>query len=210
MISVLLPSRKRPDLLIRCIKSIAETADNKDAFEICLRIHRDDTETISRLPEILSLCTVRVVIGLQHGGYRDLSWFYQESAAISRGGWIWVMNDDVVSMTKGWDTMVGEIPKNVIVMPERNRVGDSVYINDGSTPFMFIPNKAWEKYGVTRFGTPFDHSLWKLLRDNGWDTIFIPIETFHEHRPDKNAEERKAEVSPNFQNDPHEHYMENL
>ena len=210
MISVLLPSRKRPDLLMRCIKSIVDTADNPETFEICLRLHRDDEETIRRLPEILSLCTVRVIIGLQHGGYRDLSWFYQEAAAISRGNWIWVMNDDVVSVTKGWDTMVHSQPDNVIVMPSRHKLGGSTYINDGHNPFMFVPNKAWEKYGVKRFGTPFDASMWGLFRQNGWETVFIPTEVFHDHQPAKNEEERKTEVSPNFTNDPHEHFMENL
>lgn len=210
MISVLLPSRKRPDLLIRCIKSIVDTADNKDAFEICLRIHRDDSETIARLPYILSLCTVRVVIGLQHRGYTDLCWFYQEAAAISRGDWIWVMNDDAVSVTKGWDTMVHSQPNNVIVMPERHKLGGSTYINDGHNPFMYLPNKAWEKYGMKRFTTPFDLSLWTLFRNNGWQTVFIPTEIFHDWHPDKNTEERKTEISTNFDNDPHEHYMENL
>jgi hypothetical protein len=120
------------------------------------------------------------------------------------------MNDDVVSVTKGWDTMVMSQPQNVIVMPGRHKLGGSTYINDGCNPFMFLPNKAWEKYGVTRFGTPFDNSLWTLLRNNGWETVFIPTEVFHDHNPAQNAEERKTEVASSFPNDPHEHYMENL
>lgn len=195
---------------MRCIKSIADTADSHDNFEICLRIHRDDKATILMLPDLLSLCTIRVVIGLQHKGYESLSWFYQEAAAISRGDWVWVMNDDVVSKTKGWDTMVMAQQPDAVVMPDTYYLGGSGYPKDTHNPFMFLPNKCWERYGVTRFGTPFDQQLWDLMKNNGWPTRFIPIEVWHDHRAHEHVEERKDEKSEKFNGDPHEHYMENL
>lgn len=209
MISVLLPSRKRLPLLIRCIKSIADNASSHDAFEICLRIHRDDLETIKELPYVLSLCTVRVVIGLQHGGYGDLSWFYQEAAAIARGDWVWVMNDNVVCDTRGWDLLIPSEVRDVVIQPENHRLGGSTYEFDTTNPFMFVPNKSWEKCGHKRFGTPFDHSLWTLLREHGYPTEFIPIDVHHDHDPAKNAAERADEKSVRFDADPHEHHMEN-
>lgn len=208
MISVLLPSRKRTSLLCRCIASIAENASSRDSFEICLRIHRDDIETINALPKILTLCTVRVVIGLQHEGYNSLNWFYQEAAAIARGKWIWVMNDDVVCNTRGWDEMVMGVKEECIIMPEHHRLGGSVYPRDTHNPFMFVPNRSWEKFGMKQFENPFDLKLWTLLRKNGYATKFIPIDVWHDWHPEQHEEERKNERG--LDSDPHEHHMENL
>jgi hypothetical protein len=120
------------------------------------------------------------------------------------------MNDDVVSKTKGWDTIViGQSP-DAVVMPDTYYLGGSGYPKDTHNPFMFLPNKCWEKYGVKRFGTPFDHELWTLMEKNGWPTRFIPIEVWHDHRAHEHAEERRNERSSKFETDPHESYMENL
>jgi len=208
MISVLLPSRKRLSKLTQCIKSIADNASSHDNFEICLRIHRDDTETIEALPELLKLCTVRVVIGLQHNGYSSLHWFYQEAAAIARGDWVWVMNDDVICRTKGWDDLLpADIPK-VILMPERFGNGGSMYERNPCTPFMFVPNKSWVKCGRPDFVDPFDARLWTLLREHGYETRYLPMEVWHDWDIEANERERKTELP--VINDLHEQHMENL
>lgn len=212
MISVLLPSRKRTKLLLRCLRSLADNATPKN-FEVCLRIHRDDTETLAALPEILSLCTVRVVIGLQHEGYKNLAWFYQEAAAIARGDYVWVMNDDCVVKTNGWDEVFlkhSQTVQNTILMPHKLTAGGSTYLNNPCNPFMFLPNKCWEKCGQPRFSNQFDAALWSLLRNHGWNTDFPDVEIEHDRDPQRTAQDRQNEVSASYNSDPHESHMENL
>lgn len=214
MISILLPSRKRPELLIRCLSSIANNASNPASYEVCLRLHRDDLATIKLLPIILQICPVRVVIGFQHNGYNSLAWFYQECAAISRGDYVWIANDDVTVNTPGWDDVFKEYVRtkkdDAIVMPQTLIMGGSKYIDWLNNPFMFLPNKCWERCGMPRFVNQFDAALWTLLRQHGWRTDFVPIEVEHSHDPERNLKERAKELSPDYATDPHEHYMENL
>lgn len=201
---------------MRCIQSIVDTADSQDSFEICLRLHRDDHETIQALPRLLYLAQkVRVVIGLPMSGYGDLSRFYDEAIAIANGDWIWVMNDDVTVEGNGWDTKLAAEPTDkFIIMPEIHKLGGSTYENDFDTPFMMLPNGCWKQYGVTKFSTPFDHGLWKLLRDNGWGTRFLKgIATWHDRdETDKLENERNPANNSDrpLITDPEEHHMENL
>jgi hypothetical protein len=210
MISVLLPSRKRLGFLLRCIKSLRDTASSQNNFEICLRIHRDDRETIQALPQILGLCTVRVVIGLQHNGYNDLNWFYQEAEAISRGSWMWVMNDDIVCQSKNWDKLVLGLTPDRVAIPKDYYLGESLYKDDEHNPFMFWPRRYWQKFGMKQFIPQFDQKLWELREKNNIPLEKLPIKLWHDHRPDDHKIERLDEKAKNYDNDPHESHMENL
>lgn len=217
MVSVLLPTRKRVAFLKRCIQSLVDTASKPDNFEVILRIHRDDSETIEALPELLSMAAVRVVIGMQYRGYDDLARFYEEAVAISNGTWVWVMNDDIVVESSFWDEIVLGIRhrQKVIVMPAENRLNESVYTNDMDCPFMFLPNKCWEeslkKRGRTRFRNPFDRAIWTMLREDGFRTEFVPVSIWHDHRTgEERDKDRIGQVSPNFHSDSHELFTSRL
>jgi hypothetical protein len=180
--SVLIPTYKRLDLLRKVIRSIIDTANDKDCFEIIVRVQTNDPETLAAIPELVALgkC-VRIITGDPLGGYGDLSRFYDDCAALAMDSeFIWVGNDDAISMVKGWDEEVMKAPKGHILVPEIHGCGFSTYMKDQHCPFMFFKNKSWKQYGMDKFSTPFDSGLWQIMRANGWGTYYLPgIHIFH-------------------------------
>lgn len=200
--SILLPTRKRPEMLLECISSIVVSASGNHEFEIIVRIHRDDHRTVMIIPKLLTMANVKIVVGYPHNGYADLSKFYDDAAGVANGKFIWVMNDDVTVSGKPWDEALIAAPVDHLIMPEIHRLGFSKYTKDMHTPFMFMPNKCWERYGVRKFNTPFDNGLWTLLRENNWPTYFLPGVVVHHDR------EEDITLIPKRRED--EEHMENL
>lgn len=187
---------------MRCIQSIVAASSGAHEFEIVVRIHRDDGSTIALIPKLLPVANVKIVIGYLHTGYSDLAKFYDDAAGVANGKFIWVMNDDVVVSGMPWDIALVNAPRDQLIMPEVHRLGFSFYKEDPQTPFMMMPNKCWEKYGVYKFETPFDAALWQLLRSHGWPTYYLPGVTVHHDR------EEDVTLQPKRRLD--EEHMENL
>lgn len=193
--SIVCPSRHRPELLIRMIESINLTASNPKQIEFCIRLHRDDIGSLRWIPQILETApSVRIVIGAPMRGYGDLTRFYEEALSIAKGEWVWIMNDDVICETPWWDAMLEGHAPNHIIMPEIHKLGGSTYSRDTQNPFMWVPNRCWEKYlGDEPMRDPFDAGLWSLLRSHDWPTDFIPV-TVHHQRAEDTAEKHQADA----------------
>ena len=96
MISVLLPTRKRPLILQRMIESVWLTSSKP--IEIILYIDNDDTESAAMADQL----AVKKIIGPRI----TLSDCWNKCAEIATGD-IWQQsNDDVVYRTYGWDIIV--------------------------------------------------------------------------------------------------------
>lgn len=117
--SIVCPTRHRLPVLRRMIASIMDTCDTPSRIEIILRIHTDDTDTLWAIPELVGLGPVRIAIGHPMRGWQDLTRFYEEALALAKGDWVWIMNDDVVCETKGWDTFLANesVYADTIIMP---------------------------------------------------------------------------------------------
>lgn len=205
--SILLPTRKRLPRLLRCMQSIVDSAQDKACFEFCLRLHRDDKETLAALTQLCYAAPqVRIVIGPPER-YGNLARLYDDCADIAHGKWVWVMNDDVVFQGQNWDVALAGAPADrFIVLPETSRNGGSTYVREMNCPFMWVPNKCWRQYGIDRFQNQFDSFMWQLLRNNGWGTHFLPdLTVWHDRdEPELLQKTREADEAAN------EHHMENL
>lgn len=120
MISILLPSRGRPDNIRRLVNSILETATKTDDIEAIVRIDLDDPNYDEYMDNPPPLTTVfsgdRVV----------LSEMWNECYEKAKGDILMHCGDDIIFRTYGWDTKVVE---------EFNRYPDNivfVFGNDGS------------------------------------------------------------------------------
>ena len=201
-VSIILPSRLRYSRLIKCVRSITSSADNPLDIEFCIRIHNDDLECVHNLRGIIEAAApaiARFVVGPPYS-YGKLSQSYQDCADIAHGDWVWVMNDDVQCDSKGWDTLLRQMPADgYIVQPEMHQLGSSGYHEDVDCPFMFLPNKCWQKFGVFKFETPFDNALWSLLRRNGWGTKFLPgVKVHHDRDGELVRKERESDPMENL------------
>ena len=101
LISILLPTRKRPHNLLRLLASLASTTELPEKVEVILRYDSDDRETqelvFPSYPFHITHCKgPRIGMGgLTTDCYRA-----------SKGDCIVLANDDVVFHTKGWDRIL--------------------------------------------------------------------------------------------------------
>ena len=108
MISVLLPSRGRAELLARSAGSLKDTA--VQAPEILVAADDDDPATVRAARQL----GARVQV-CQRAGYAGLHLYYQQLAALATGDWLLIWNDDATMMTAGWDVLIETVPAGVLV-----------------------------------------------------------------------------------------------
>lgn len=100
MISILLPSRQRPENVRRMVKSALKTAKNPDDIEIIVRLDEDDPtakELMNNPPKNAQLFTGPRVV---------LSEMWNECYERSNGDILMHAGDDIVFRTDGWDVAV--------------------------------------------------------------------------------------------------------
>jgi hypothetical protein len=104
MISVLVPSRARHDMLSRSVYSLRETAAQPDLIEILIAHDPDDPETGEHARQ---LGAAHVFEAPCRYGYAHSAYYYAELIGHARGEWIlpsW--GDDGIMLTPGWDFTV--------------------------------------------------------------------------------------------------------
>ena len=125
LISLILPTRGRPDSLKRLYDSAMETAENKNEIEFCLYIDEDDKELQeSNFMRPIPPVNVDYLLGPRI----ILSQMWNEAMYLAGGEIFMHAGDDLIFRTKNWDTMVKEAfsqyPDRIVL------VGG----NDGSGP----------------------------------------------------------------------------
>jgi glycosyltransferase involved in cell wall biosynthesis len=121
-ISIILPTRGRPENLKRMINSILITATYPENIEMCFRVDSDDIESIKTLITLSEKININIKIGTKyqcHGYYWNEAWEMASNDVLQMSG------DDFVYHTKGWD---------VEVLKEINKYDDKmvmVYGRDG-------------------------------------------------------------------------------
>ena len=109
VVSVMLPSRGRPDSLRAALRSLAETCSNPKQVEVLIRLDDDDTQTLAIQDSLVAECApidLRIIVGPRGNGYKDLQVYFNELAAAARGDFLFLFNDDARIKTKGWDKQV--------------------------------------------------------------------------------------------------------
>lgn len=100
MLSLIVPTRQRPESLRRLLGSLAGTTARPEALEVVLVVDADDRASLSILEPRLPLRHVVVRPGETMGGLNMAGY---EAA---RGRHLMLLNDDVVARTPGWDDAV--------------------------------------------------------------------------------------------------------
>ncbi len=105
LISVLLPSRKRPESLMRMLSSMFSTADEPSRIEVVIYI--DDDDKFSQQLEFGTWNVKRIVAPRQTMGRLNSICY-----ARSTGKIVILGNDDVIVQTRGWDTKIRSATAN--------------------------------------------------------------------------------------------------
>jgi hypothetical protein len=107
-ISILLPTRKRVDLLQKSLTSIFSLANPEiNNFEVIVKVDLDDFETLDYIktwdPQIENL---HFLISSRRKGYLSLIDFYEDMVDLAKGKYIQAFNDDAIILTPNWNSIL--------------------------------------------------------------------------------------------------------
>jgi len=158
MISVIIPSRGRPDLLRECIRSLTMIAAD---IEIVVGLDQDDPE-LAEYQRALRLGYVRTVIEGRHPTSASLS--NRLALHHAKGDWLLMFTDDARVREEDWAFL---LEKRVQKLPKQLGV---VYLNDPMLPgfptFPVVSRKTVEMVGF--FNAPWFPFLYG---DDWWNEI---------------------------------------
>jgi len=111
IISILLPTRGRTDVLKNSIETLIEKAADPSRLEILLGLDEDDADTKEYItneiaPYLQSKdveCKAQVFKPL---GYSKLHMYINALCSIARGQWLFFWNDDALMMSDNWDNEI--------------------------------------------------------------------------------------------------------
>lgn len=140
LFSIIIPTRSRPALLRQALDSLKTTTDHPGSIEIILVIDSDDPEMIGFSYPDLPLKIVTVPPGTTMGGL-NMAGF-----DAAKGDYIFLLNDDVIARTSGWDTMIAEtlksFPDGVVTI----NVNDKLF-HDSLSTFPILSRSLCEMMG---------------------------------------------------------------
>jgi glycosyltransferase involved in cell wall biosynthesis len=175
MISLLLPSRKRPEILRRMIQSVRNTADSD--VEIVVRFDDDDESSMKAAQKDGAI----VFSGPR---LREMTIYWNECYYVSKGKIICQANDDLTMASKGWDTMLekafAEVPDKIMlchgsdVFGHGSNFGPHAFVHRKwvETLHYFIP-----PYFSSDFGDAWINELANMIGRRR----FLPFNIEHRH-----------------------------
>lgn len=112
LVSVLLPTRDRADLVARSVRSVLDLCQDPSRVEIVVAYDSDDTASTRYFSGpawsdlIQSAGSQSQILCCDPWGYQGLHRYYTAMARQARGQWLMIWNDDAVMQTAGWDQAV--------------------------------------------------------------------------------------------------------
>jgi hypothetical protein len=171
LVSILIPTRKRVELLKECLDSLNKTTSDESLVEILVKIDTDDQETIDFISQYkpTSYVKIREVITDRKNGYGSLHEHYNSLAKISEAEFLLGFNDDVEMLTEGWEQSY--IPfknKNFLIAinVESHKDGVKQRLWEGYNAFPTIPHDFCNHIGSLQ-GHP--------MLDDWWEHVVRPI-----------------------------------
>jgi glycosyltransferase involved in cell wall biosynthesis len=114
LVSVLLPTRNRVELVERSVQSLLSNSQDPTRIEI-VTAYDDDDQVSAKYFQSLEWRTLVKQFGAHEQalqcpkwGYRRLNYYYTAAAKQAQGQWLMIWNDDAVMRTLGWDHHVAE------------------------------------------------------------------------------------------------------
>lgn len=107
LVSVLLPTRGRPERLKASVASLYRQAECPEKIECLLRVDADDAETLVTAARLgPAYPNVVATVGPRGNGYADMHEWVNTLAATARGDWLLLWNDDCLMLTEAWDRLI--------------------------------------------------------------------------------------------------------
>jgi glycosyltransferase involved in cell wall biosynthesis len=192
LVSILIPTRKRIQLLKECLDSINLKTQNTSLVEILIKIDSDDQETIDFINQykINFPITIKEVITDRKKGWGSLDEHMNYLASFSEAEFLLGFNDDVEMLTEGWEQRY--IPyrgKNFLLAINIEAIKDGVKYRlwENYNAFPTIPHDFYQHMGALQ-GHPMLDDWWehvmRPIRDQGLDLNRWIDVTILNKRPD--------------------------
>lgn len=110
-ITVLLPTRGRPEILKNSIESLISKASNPQDIEIMFGIDEDDQATVDYIKAEIAPYLQNNKVEARANifkpiGYENLHTYVNTLAGNGQGEWLFFWNDDGIMITEGWDKII--------------------------------------------------------------------------------------------------------
>ena len=118
LVSVLMPTRKRPELALEAVRSFQKTTRRFNEIEFLFRLDDDDKGSGEKIREELRVgfpneINYKILYGDRRRGYADLHLAVNDLCVIATGGWFLLFNDDALMTTENWDDVFFDLPPQV-------------------------------------------------------------------------------------------------
>ena len=140
-ISVVLPSRKRVEMLNETLYSIYSLADLSNSnFEVLIKIDFDDHETLDYIKNWSNEYeNLYFIVSSRKKGFLNATDFTEDLIDLSKGKYILAANDDMVFKTQNWNTILeSHLNEFKIYFP---------YVNGYRESFWCIPKELYTTLG---------------------------------------------------------------
>lgn len=172
MISVLLPTRGRPQSLNRSVGSLRELAAPR-VVEVMVALDPDDLDSLPAVRSLWLTGPTRAWVAPERYGYPRLHEYYNELARQASGEWLLLWNDDAVMRTRDWDKVI-EAQKPAVLHLQANHCA-------GANLFPAWP-KAWsDALGHVSLSPHVDLWLGQVATAAGCH-VAVPVEVLHDRK----------------------------
>jgi glycosyltransferase involved in cell wall biosynthesis len=180
-ITILLPTRKRPQSLESSIQSLLKLAAEPQSLEILLAVDTDDSDTLNWATETKLETQAKItVVEFERLGYHQMHRYLNQLAKVGSGQQFMFWNDDAEMLTEHWDTIVSAHAHTQSLI--------RMQVINHEHPYALFPiiNRTWYAItGAISYTCQSDRFLFevadKLVYTN--KLINIPVFTKH-HRAD--------------------------
>lgn len=170
LVSVLLPSRGRPESLRATIGGLRRLADDPAQVEVLVACDPDDTATFDAAWEADA---DHVLMAGERYGYHRLHEYVNRLAAQASGVWLLLWNDDATMLTEGWDKVVADEPAGLRVLHPANNQGPVL------NTFPVFTRDLYQLLGHVSVSPHCDSYLEAVSRPTGIEHR-VPIEVRHD------------------------------
>lgn len=216
-ISILLPSRKRTDMLERSIKSLVDKADDPSSIQFLLAFDDDDSASSQYFidniaPELDQVGAHYSVLEFKRMGYQSLHLYLNQLAKHAKAPWWVFWNDDAVMLDQGWDTVISNHgdkfciqafnthklhPYSIFPIVPRAWFDVLGHLSQHQLNDAYISQIAWMLDIMVRIDVQVDHERFDLTgknKDETFDERVIYEGNIHDPRDFNHASQRKMRI----------------
>lgn len=178
-ISILLPTRKRTEALVKSLNSLITTASDSANLEILIAYDEDDTESqqffAEQWADYIGQCNATSkIFETERFGYTKLNEYVNLLGDNAEGDWVFFWNDDALMLTDNWDL---EVLKHSSDSIQLLRIPCST-MNHPFALMPIIPRKWIDTFGCI---SPVSHSDWWIYHVCKFNNLVFDINALFYH-----------------------------